>query len=77
MKKNLEIVKLENLEINVMKFFVNKNGKSFYNIEKRFYNKEIIKKDLDIIRIYFDNKIYNFRIYDKKSYFKLIISLKN
>lgn len=62
------LLKLENLEINKMKFFVNKNGNENYNFEINEFEK--------LVNLRNDFKNYNFRIYKKNDYIKLVISLK-
>lgn len=62
------LLKLENLEINKMKFFVNKNGNENYNLEINEFEK--------LVNLRNDFKNYNFRIYKKNDYIKLVISLK-
>lgn len=66
--KNVEILVIENLDINKMKYFIEKNGKSFYNFNINDFEKVVNMKKLF-------NK-FSFRIYKKVDYIKIVISLK-
>lgn len=62
------LLKVENLKLNEMRFFVEKNGKEIYEFENNEFEK--------LVNLRKDFKYYNFRIYKKNDYIKLVISLK-